>query len=209
MHRMTIDWITVTVNRVLVVLGHPDPLSYNQALFEAYLSGVGQRLEVETLQLGQLDFDPVLRHGYRQRMPEDPVITRSQQLVAWADHLVLIYPCWWSATPALLKGWCDRVFTPGFAYNYQHRGIMALLRRDQHLAGRTATLIVTYDGPPWWFILRGTDPLRLVKTGLLGTCGITVTRTLRLGWTQSETKDSPRRRAQFLERVRAAGAGLA
>lgn len=28
----------------------------------------------------------------------------------WCDTLVLVYPTWWSAQPAILKGWIDRVF---------------------------------------------------------------------------------------------------
>lgn len=72
---------------------------------------------VDVLNLCQLDFDPVLRFGYRERMVEDPVILRSQELLLWSDHLVFIYPIWWSSMPSLMKGWIDRVFTPRIAYS--------------------------------------------------------------------------------------------
>ncbi len=35
----------------------------------------------------------------------------------------LVYPIWWSSMPSLMKGWIDRVFTPG----------IALLANDQAL----------------------------------------------------------------------------
>jgi len=191
--------------RILVVLGHPDSQSFSQAIFNAYVAGVDRtRREVETLELGKLDFDPVLRFGYRARMAPDPVIERSQELVGWCNHMVFIFPCWWENMPALLKGWFDRVFTPGFAYNYQLKGIGAMLRTTQHLKGRTATLIATYDGPAWWFKLRFTSPTRLMKIANLNFCGVRVTRTLELSWTRSQTKMTDAKRQKFLDKVAAA-----
>ena len=31
----------------------------------------------------------------------------------------MIYPDWWGMPPAILKGWIDRVFRPGFAYEFE------------------------------------------------------------------------------------------
>lgn len=195
--------------RVLVVLGHPDQESFNRALFDAYVSSLPLTCAVEPLPLGALDFDPVLRFGYRRRMAPDPVIERSQRLVAWADHLTFIFPCWWGGMPALLKGWFDRVLTPGFAYNEDNSSLLSLgFGFRQHLAGRSATIITTYDGPPWWFSLIGVSPTRLLKRQILANCGIRTTQTLQLGWIGSPKKDSPERRARLLARVSQAAAAL-
>ncbi|WP_415635732.1 NAD(P)H-dependent oxidoreductase, partial [Pseudostreptobacillus hongkongensis] len=43
------------------------------------------------------DFDSVLRYGYRKRMEKDENISRSQELLLWADHIVFVYPIWWSS----------------------------------------------------------------------------------------------------------------
>jgi NAD(P)H dehydrogenase (quinone) len=43
-------------------------------------------------------------------------IRAEQRKLVEADTLVLQFPLWWYATPAILKGWIDRVFTKGFAY---------------------------------------------------------------------------------------------
>jgi putative NADPH-quinone reductase len=122
---------------VLAVLGHPDAESFNHAIMQRYISSLPRDCEVRTLMLGELDFDPVLRFGYRQRMAPDPVIARSQELLLWADHVVLVFPCWWTGVPSLLKGWFDRVLTPGFAYNEDNSGLLSLGMRHQEASCRT------------------------------------------------------------------------
>jgi putative NADPH-quinone reductase len=193
----------------LIVVGHPDSLSYGRAIAEAYASGLDAACETETLALGDLAFDPVLRYGYRDHMEPDPVIERSQELVAWADHLVVVFPVWWTNVPSLLKGWFDRVFTPGFAYNMDNSSLFSLaFGTRRRLKGRTATIIATYYGPPWYFALSGVSPLRLVRRQVLGICGVKTIQTLQLGWVGSPTKDSPARRRKFLAKVAATAAKL-
>ena len=62
-----------------------------------------------------MDFDPVLRYGYRKRM-EDSFILRSQELISGQ---IISFPLsiWWSSMPSLLKGWIDRV-SPGIDVLY-------------------------------------------------------------------------------------------
>lgn len=192
---------------VLAILGHPDAESFNHAIFESYISGLPQEYEVRKLELGTLSFDPVLRFGYRKRMAADPVIEQSQDLLTWADHIVLVFPCWWTGVPSLLKGWFDRVLTPSFAYNEDNSTLLSLgMRTKKHLAGRTATIITTYHGPSWYFTVNGFSPVRIVKHQILGMCGIRTTQSLQLSWVDSPRKDSLTRRQAFLDRVaRSAG----
>lgn len=179
---------------VLVVLGHPDGLSYCAALADAYVAGLDtDRYEVEVLRLGELDVDPVLRFGYRERMPADPVVDRSQELLLWADHVVLVFPVWWSQMPGLLKGWVDRVLVAGFGYS------MNGLRVVKRLRGRSATLIVTAQSPT--FMVGST--VRLVRRRVLGFCGIKTTQVLTLGW-MTTSRDTQERRERFLSKVAAA-----
>jgi len=188
------------MRKVLVVLGHPDAQSFNHAIFDAYVEGLDRSVcEVETLDLGALDFDPVMRFGYRAHMPEDPVIERSQELLRWADHITFIFPTWWHQLPSLLKGWVERVLTPGFAYN------MGKLFTQGHLEGRTATLIVTTDAPVWGDRLIGSQPIPLMRKHILGGCGIKVTTVLRLGRTRATTDAI---RTAFLDKVRQSAAGI-
>ena len=74
---------------ILVINGHPDAGSFCESVFAEFVRGLNaKKHKIETLELGKMDFDPVLRFGYRKRMPEDAEILRSQELLKWADHLV-------------------------------------------------------------------------------------------------------------------------
>ena len=103
--------------KILVINGHPDKESYCQAIFQTIVETIdSNRHELKVISLNEEDFDPVLRYGYRKRMKEDSFIRRSQELIQWAEHFIFVYPIWWSSMPSLMKGWIDRVFTPGIAY---------------------------------------------------------------------------------------------
>jgi putative NADPH-quinone reductase len=79
---------------------------------------------------------------------EDDLIA-SQQLIQWADHVVMAYPNWWGFMPAIAKGFIDRVFLPGFAFKHQSGKIFP----DKLLKGKSMRLLVTMDTPKWWFYL--------------------------------------------------------
>lgn len=102
---------------------------------------------VRQLRLGDLAFDPILHDGYRKVQSLEQDLLGAQEDIAWADHLVFVYPTWWGAMPALLKGFIDRVFLPGFAFKYRENSKFW----DRLLAGRSAHLLVTMDTPPWYY----------------------------------------------------------
>ncbi len=106
--------------RILVILGHPSSNSFCAALAERYTqSAMRAGHEVRPLFLGSMDFDPVLREGYQQVQPLEADLRNAQADILWAELLVLVYPIWWGGVPALLKGFFDRVFLPGFAFKYR------------------------------------------------------------------------------------------
>ena len=134
--------------RILVILGHPADESFCSALASSYVAGakaVGN--EVQLISLGKLSFDPVLHHGYATTQELESDLVAAQTAIAWAQHIVFVYPIWWGAMPALLKGFIDRVFLPGFAFKYRDGSAFW----DRLLSGRSAHLLVTMDTPPWYF----------------------------------------------------------
>lgn len=134
--------------RILVLLGHPDTASLCAALAEAYADAARDAgHEVRTMHLGELAFDPILHEGYRRIQALEPDLVSAQASVLWAEHLVFVYPVWWGTMPALLKGFFDRVFLPGFAFKYRDGSAWW----DRLLSGRTARLLVTMDTPPWYY----------------------------------------------------------
>ena len=198
---------------ILVINGHPDKESYCQAIFQTIVESIdSKRHELEVINLNEEEFDPVLRYGYRQRMEDNPFILRSQELIQWADHFIFVYPIWWSSMPSLLKGWIDRVFTPGIAYSANNRGsfILNYLRRRQFkklLKGKTASIYATSMAPTWWYkVFSGpinipdSYGISVLKNAVLNHCGIKTKRVSILGELGREVNTSSTRQ-KFLQKV--------
>ena len=156
--------------RILLVLAHPAPSSFCHALAEQYVLGAIQAgAEIKQLTLSQLNFNLSFQ-GYRTESAQlEADLVKAQQLIKWAEHLVFVYPLWWGAMPALLKGFIDRTFLPNFAFKYRKNSALW----DKLLAGRSARLLVTMDSPPWYFkwINHMPNHYQMKKT-ILGFCGI-------------------------------------
>jgi len=136
------------MKKILVILGHPDNTSFCHSLAQAYVSGAKESgLEVREIKLGELKFDPVLWNGYQKIQELEPDLVEAQKLIQWSNHLVFIYPNWWGAMPALMKGFFDRAFLPGFAFKYRENSSLW----DKLLLGRTAHLMITMDTPAWYY----------------------------------------------------------
>jgi len=188
---------------VLIILGHPRTASLCGALASAYSDGARQAgVELRQLDLATLDFDPNVRHeSPRQQSFEDDLL-RARALIVWAEHLVFVYPTWWGSTPALLKGFIDRVMTEGFSFDTCEGGT----GYQGLLGGRSAQLITTMDTPPLIhrFIYR--QPGRHAMAGAtLGFCGISPVRYLAFGPVKEA---DARQRQRWLGRVRHQGRQL-
>ena len=141
------------MKKTLLILGHPDKSSFNSALADSYQEGAKKSgIEFERLNLADLDFELTLQKGYAGKQKLEPDLQRAQDLIRWAEHMVFVYPIWWATMPALLKGFLDRVFLPGFAFKYKENSPWW----DKYLTGKTARLITTMDAPylyNWFFIV--------------------------------------------------------
>jgi putative NADPH-quinone reductase len=128
--------------------------------------------EVVPEELYAQDFAPALtaaeRRSYYSPQYEMTAVAPQAARLLEAEAIVLVFPTWWFGFPAILKGWFDRVWGPGIAYD--HADDLGAIR--PRLARLRHVLAVTTLGSPWWvdrLVLR--RPLRRVlKTALLGTC---------------------------------------
>ncbi|NTU44586.1 MAG: NAD(P)H-dependent oxidoreductase [Chlorobiaceae bacterium] len=156
--------------RILVILGHPAKKSFCSALADSYVNGArAAGNEVQLLNPGTLTFDPILHNGYNSIQPLEPDLVAAQEAIIWAEHLVFVYPVWWGAMPALLKGFIDRIFLPGFAFKFRDGSAMW----DQLLSNRSAHLLVTMDTPIWYYHLVYRMPgHNQMKRTILEFCGI-------------------------------------
>jgi len=136
------------MKKILIINGHPDKESFNFAIADSYIMGATfSGAEVREINIRDLKFNPNLEFGYRKRTELEPDLLNAQESIKWADHLVWIYPVWWGSVPAIMKGFIDRVFLPGFAFSKKENSPWW----DKHLTGKTARLICTLDQPSWYY----------------------------------------------------------
>jgi putative NADPH-quinone reductase len=140
--------------KILVIDGHPDPdpVRFCHALAAAYAEAARSAGHaVEIINLSAVDV-PLLRtrREWENEQPP-PTIGAAQDRIRWAEHLVIIYPLWLGAMPALLKGFFEQVFRPGFAIDAGKRTLM-----PGKLTGKSARVLVTMGMPAfvyrWYFM---------------------------------------------------------
>lgn len=161
---------------VLIILGHPRKESFSGALAEAFKEGALQaRMNVKMFDLAEKKFNPnVTTASPRLQIAEDD-ICQAQKLITWSDHLVFVYPTWWGTMPALLKGFLDRVFTPGFAFEESED----TNEWGKLLKGKSAQLITTMDTPKWVYRWIYKNPgHNALGQATLQFCGIKPVKTL-------------------------------
>ena len=158
------------MKNILIIVGHPGGESLSRTLADAYRRGAeGAGARVEVLDLATISFNPDLTGGLHDPSPLEPDLVRAQESVARADHLVFVHPNWWGTYPARLKGFVDRIFLPGFAFQYKKGSPYPA----KLLKGKTARLVVTMDGPGWWYRWAlGAGGDKALAKSILGFCGV-------------------------------------
>ena len=156
--------------KILVICANPDAETFSGTVADRYQAAAEDAgHEVHRTNLGELQFDPILHKGYKEIQPLEPDLEMLQEKFQWAEHIVIIYPNWWCTMPALLKGLFDRMWLPGFAFNFNKE----TKRIEQHLKGRTArVLVLSGTHSPfqtWW---RFGDFTNEIQYGILEFAGI-------------------------------------
>lgn len=184
--------------RVLVLSAHPVETSYNAALRRTVVERLGEGgHDVDDCNLYAEDFDPRLTRAERieyHEVPANraPVASHVERLLA-AEALVLVYPVWNFGFPAVLKGYLDRVFLPGVAFDLVDGEVTPALGNIRRLAA-----VTTYGATRLRAMMAGDPPRRLVKRVLRATMGFPPVTYLAHYDMNRSTADT---RAAFLERV--------
>lgn len=194
--------------RIVILLGHPNPNqaeSFSADIATCYEAGAKKAgHEVKRFNLADMHFDPVLHRGYKTIQELEPDLKEVQEAIRAADHFVVVYPNWWQSMPALLKGFFDRMWLPGFAFNMRKnkegRQITGWYKR---LKGKSARVIVLSGSHPWLIWLFFGDYTNEIKMGVLWFAGFKV-KLSRFGPTDQAPewlKNSWRRQAMRLGRL--------
>jgi putative NADPH-quinone reductase len=171
----------MAAQRILIIQGHPDPSASHlcHALGESYRTGAqAAGREVRTVAVAALDF-ALLRSKAEWEADALPAgLANAQRDIAWADHVVLIFPLWLGDMPALLKGFLEQVARPGFAVG-KPAGSFSV---KPLLGGRSARVVVTMGMPSlvyrWYF---GAHSVRSLERNILRFVGFAPVRRSLVG----------------------------
>lgn len=186
--------------RVLTVICHPDPGSFTHAIASAFRQGaeaVGHSVDVADLHAE--GFDP--RWTLADHAGEvGPDIEAEQQRISQCDALCLVFPLYWYAMPAMMKGWIDRVWSYGWAYEQIGDPTKSLL------PARPCVLLIPAGANPEDWVKDGIDHAMstIWARGTLGYFGFPNPQIEFLGGAEG----SAPRRAGLLARAKVIGEGL-
>jgi NAD(P)H dehydrogenase (quinone) len=155
---------------IVIICGNPDTDSYTGGILDHYQVAAEEAgHNVHRINLGELQFDPILHRGYKEIQHLEPDLEMVQNAIRECDHLVIGYPNWWCTMPALLKGLFDRIWLPGFAFNFNKE----TKKIEKHLTGKTARVFVLSGShspfKTWW---QFGDYTNEIQYGILNFAGL-------------------------------------
>ena len=190
----------MTTKKILLINGHPNEESFNSSISASYQKGAFlSGAEIEEVCIRKLNFNPNLQFGYQKRMELEPDLKEAQNKILWAEHIVWIYPVWWGSIPAIMKGFIDRAFLPGYAFEHKKNSVWW----NKLLVGKSSRIICTLDQPNWYYKLIFRQPSHhMMKRTILNFCGIKPVRITALGPVNTSKND---RRQKWLAKVEKLG----
>lgn len=188
------------MKKIAIINGHPNKNSFNFGIAEAYKAGAAESgAEVREIIIRDLNFNPNLQFGYQKRMELEPDLLKAWEIIQWADHMVWVHPVWWGGLPALMKGFIDRLFLPGMAYQFRKNSVWW----DKLLKGKTAHILTTLDQPGWYYrLFFGRPSVNQLRKSILEYCGVKPVKVTYIGIIRN-SKDE--QRAQWLRKVKELG----
>lgn len=187
----------------LIVVSHPLKTSLTHSVAAAVAQGItesGTQNTAEIADLTQEGFNPVFAEpdiaAFLQTGVTPPDVIAEQTRIDNADALVLVFPVYWWSMPGLLKGWIDRVFSNGWAYEETADGkvVKKLGRLRVHLVALGAAGQKTYDKHGFTAAFQ-----TQIAHGIFDYCGATVASSQLLLLPELETAEA------YLEAARQSG----
>ncbi|MBO1924820.1 NAD(P)H-dependent oxidoreductase [Thiomicrorhabdus sp. 6S3-12] len=184
--------------KIAIIQGHPDPSEshLNYSLAEAYKAGAeAAGHEVKVITVAKLSFALLTSEEEFDKHPPVTDIQGAQDIIKWAEHIVIFYPLWLGTMPAILKGFWEQVLRPGYALSTGDRNQWP----KKLLSGRSARIVVTMGMPAFvyrWFYRA--HSLKNLERNILSFSGFAPIRSTLIGAVQNL---SERQRKAWLDKV--------
>lgn len=186
----------------VILLAHPYCKSFNHHVKDVVVETFKEKgKDPVVIDLSADGFNPVLSTEdlrlYMRGETSDQKVRDYQRILNDCEELVIIFPIWWYEAPALLKGFLDKVFLPGFAFDETADGLLGKLGHIQR-----TTILTTSEVETSFMREKVGNP---IETSLLETtfelCGIQGDKL----WLNCEhiASGSEAERHAFLDKVRA------
>jgi putative NADPH-quinone reductase len=190
------------MTKALIVYCHPSQGSFTAAVRDTVLARLHAKgAEVRVIDLYARGYDPTLSlaewEGYLDSPRNRDVVAEDVAALQWADTLIFIYPTWWYALPAVLKGWLDRTMLPDVAF-LMPDGVNRTIRPGLTHIRRLG--VFTTCGASWWLTtFVGAPGKRMLTRGI----GLLCAPRHRKAFAAHYLMDSstPESRARHLEQV--------
>jgi len=159
------------MNKTLIIYAHPNVDGHCPRILKEVKERLDERkADYEVIDLYSIKYDPVLHENELYSSGNRDVSKQNKEFqgkIKEADNLIFIYPNWWNDMPAMLKGFIDRVFVAGFAFEYEKGRPRGLLK------GKKAAVFLTTGSPKWIFkIFEGSRAKKIISGDVLRFCGI-------------------------------------
>ncbi len=175
---------------ILLIYGHPKtPNSFNFSLKEKLVFALKERgHNVLVRDLYEVSFNPLLSSDdlskfHNNEIPDD--IRREHEFIKNADIIIFIYPIWWAGSPAIIKGYIDRVFSYGFAYMYKGNKVVGLLTDKR-------AVIINSNGSPYDFYEKAgyyNAIKKVTDEGIFAFCGFKRIKHIFFGGIMNKTPE--------------------
>lgn len=186
----------------LVVMAHPAAASLTRAVTLAIvqeLQAIGHTTQEADLAGEGFNpiFGPADHASYAAGRPTPNDVLREQRRIDQADHLILVYPVYWWSMPALLKGWIDRVFISGWAFDedVEHGIVKRLGHLKVHLVALGGADRATYARHGY-----GQAMQTQIEHGIFDFCGAPVITSQLITTNDPDAPTLPLEAARYISR---------
>jgi NAD(P)H dehydrogenase (quinone) len=154
---------------MIIVYAHPNKDGHSGYCLKKvteYLTK--EKITYDLYDLYKMGYDPILTDAeLKDKKNISDENKKIQDKISGSDNLIFIYPTWWQNMPAILKGFIDRVFSPGFAFEYKNGLPVGLLK------GKRAAVFTSCGGPEIYMkLMTGDRSLKVMTVDTLKFCGI-------------------------------------